>query len=88
MSPPKIANNTQLVSHLKKEHIGKLTKDHMIENVVNMDRSDTNDKLWYSLYGEEEDSNSSHVVFYDGYRLRTTDRWLHDSPIYRSPFSV
>ncbi|MGA7009185.1 MAG: hypothetical protein WB612_05540 [Nitrososphaeraceae archaeon] len=34
-----------------------------------LDISDTDDKVWYSLYGEGEDSNSSHVVFYDGIGL-------------------
>lgn len=54
----KFANNSQLVSHLRKEH--------MFENI---DRSNIDDKLWYSLYGEGEDSSHSHVVFYDGIGL-------------------
>lgn len=66
---PEIANNSQLVSHLKKEHLVRLANDHKFENVVNMDRSDTDDKVWYSLYGEGEDSNNTHVVFYDGIGL-------------------
>jgi NTE family protein len=61
-------NNNLLVSHMKEDHIKKLANEHMFRNIVNMERSN-NDRLWYSLYGEGENNNNKHVVFYDGIGL-------------------
>ena len=61
-------DNNQLVSHIKEDHIKKVNNEHVSGNIADMERSN-NDKLWYSLYGERENKDSNHVVFYDGIRL-------------------
>jgi NTE family protein len=58
-------NNELLVRHMKEDHIEKLADEI---KPVNLEYANS-DKLWYSVYGEGENKNNRHVVFYDGIGL-------------------
>lgn len=58
-------NNDLLVRHIKKDHIAKLAEEFRSVNTEHY----TDDKLWYSVYGEAEKKKNGHVVFYNGIGL-------------------
>jgi NTE family protein len=57
-------NNDLLVRHMKEEHI-ELAEEFKPFNI----KQSNNNKLWYSVYGEAENKNNRHVVFYNGIGL-------------------
>jgi NTE family protein len=57
-------NNRLLVLHMKEDHVKKLNDEYKL----NMGKTNY-DNLWYSVYGEGENNNNKHVVFYDGIGL-------------------
>ena len=57
-------NNRLFVLHMKEEHVKKLNDEYKL----NIGKTNY-DNLWYSVYGEGENNNNKHVVFYDGIGL-------------------